>query len=62
VAVPGISTGASGFPRRLAAMLAVKTTKKWLDATNSGLQIVFVLRRRDQLPYYKAALMRYMKS
>jgi O-acetyl-ADP-ribose deacetylase (regulator of RNase III) len=56
VAFPGISTGIYGFPKDLAAMIAVTETKRFLDKNNFPEKVIFVTFCEDNYETYRKLL------
>jgi len=56
VAFPGISTGVYGFPRELAAMIAVNETKRFLSKNNYPEKVIFVTYDDDNYESYRKLL------
>ena len=56
VAFPGISTGAYGFPKDLAAMIAVNETKRFLNKNSYPEKVIFVTFHDDNYETYKKLL------
>ena len=56
VAFPNISTGIYGFPKKLAADIAVKTTQDFLKHQNIDMEVTFVCFDED---YHRIAAVRY---
>lgn len=53
IAFPNISTGVYGFPKKLAASIAVETTKKFLEENPSELTVAFVCFDDENYSIYK---------
>ncbi len=53
IAFPAISTGVYRFPKRQAALIALKTTKKFLEQNKNLEKIVFVLFSDNDLKIYQ---------
>ena len=49
IAFPGISTGAYGFPKELAATIAVNETRRFLNNNNYPEKVIFVAFSDDRL-------------
>lgn len=56
IAFPNISTGVYGFPKRLAAAIAVETTQEFLIAQKSTLEVYFVCFDDENFSIYKKLL------
>jgi O-acetyl-ADP-ribose deacetylase len=56
VAFPGISTGIYGFPRELAAMIAVNETKRFLSKNNYPEKVIFVAYDNENYESYRKLL------
>ena len=56
VAFPGISTGVYGFPKELAAMIAVNETKRILLKNNWPEKVIFVTYDDDNYVIYRKLL------
>ena len=56
VAFPGISTGAYGFPKDLAAMIAVNETKRFLNKNSYPEKVIFVTFGDDNYETYRKLL------
>lgn len=56
VAFPNISTGVYGYPRHLAAPVAVETVREFLTKTDAIEQIVFVCFDEENLEIYRNLL------
>ena len=56
VAFPGISTGAYGFPKDLAALIAVTETKRFLTKNNYPEKVIFVTFGDDSYETYRKLL------
>jgi O-acetyl-ADP-ribose deacetylase len=56
VAFPGISTGTYGFPKDLAAMIAVTETKRFLNKNNFPEKVIFVTFCDDNYETYRKLL------
>jgi O-acetyl-ADP-ribose deacetylase (regulator of RNase III) len=56
LAFPGISTGAYGFPKDLAAMIAVKETKRFLNKNSYPQRVIFVAYGEDSYKTYRKLL------
>ena len=56
VAFPGISTGAYGFPKDLAALIAVTETKRFLTKNNYPEKVIFVAFAADNYETYRKIL------
>lgn len=56
VAFPGISTGVYGFPKDLAATIAVKETQKFLKKNNLPEKVIFVTFGNDNFEIYRKLL------
>ena len=56
VAFPGISTGVYGFPKELAAMIAVNETKRFLSKNNYPEKVIFVTYDDDNYETYRKLL------
>jgi len=56
VAFPGISTGAYGFPKDLAALIAVTETKRFLTKNNYPEKVIFVTFGEDSYETYRKLL------
>lgn len=56
VAFPGISTGAYGFPKDLAALIAVNETKRFLTKNRYPEKVIFVTYGDDSYETYRKLL------
>ncbi len=56
IAFPGISTGVYGFPKDIAAMIAVSETKRWLKKNKLPEKVIFVAFDNENLAIYKKLL------
>ena len=56
VAFPGISTGAYGFPKDLAALIAVTETKRFLRKSSYPEKVIFVTFDDDSYETYRKLL------
>lgn len=56
IAFPNISTGVYGFPRELAAEIAIGTIKNKLAGTNPSVRVVFALFDPENETLYKTLL------
>jgi O-acetyl-ADP-ribose deacetylase (regulator of RNase III) len=56
LAFPGISTGVYGFPKELAAMIAVTETKRFLNKHNYPEKVIFVTYDSDSFEIYRNLL------
>lgn len=56
VAFPNISTGVYRFPKRMAARIAIKTTKDFLAKNKTPKQVVFICFDEDNYNIYKEQL------
>jgi O-acetyl-ADP-ribose deacetylase len=56
IAFPGISTGAYGFPKELAATIAVNEIKRFLDRNSVPEKIIFVAFDNDSYETYSKLL------
>ena len=56
LAFPGISTGAYGFPKDLAALIAVNETKRFLTKNSYPEKVIFVTYRDDSYETYRKLL------
>jgi O-acetyl-ADP-ribose deacetylase (regulator of RNase III) len=56
IAFPGISTGIYGFPKDLAAMIAVNETKRFLSKNNYPEKVIFVTFGSDNYETYRKLL------
>ncbi len=56
LAFPGISTGAYGFPKDLAALIAVNETKRFLNKNNYPEKVIFVTFNDDSYETYRKLL------
>jgi O-acetyl-ADP-ribose deacetylase (regulator of RNase III) len=56
LAFPGISTGAYGFPKDLAAMIAVNETKRFLKRNKYPQKVIFVAYSDDSYETYRKLL------
>lgn len=56
LALPCISTGQFGFPKDLAAKIAVETVTSWLAARESSLQVIFAVYDPEDQQLYKTLL------
>jgi len=56
IAFPGISTGAYGFPKDLAALIAVNETKRFLNKHNYPEKVIFVTFGDDNYETYRKLL------
>jgi len=53
IAFPGISTGVYGFPKDLAAVIAVNETKRFLSKNNYPEKVIFVAYDDDNFKTYR---------
>jgi len=56
LAFPGISTGAYGFPKDLAALIAVNETKRFLNKNGYPEKVIFVTYSDDSYETYRKIL------
>jgi O-acetyl-ADP-ribose deacetylase (regulator of RNase III) len=56
VAIPAISTGAYGFPKDLAALIAVTETKRFLTKNSCPKKVIFVTYGDDNYETYRRIL------
>jgi O-acetyl-ADP-ribose deacetylase (regulator of RNase III) len=56
IAFPGISTGVYGFPKDLAALIAVNETKRFLNKNNYPEKVIFVTYGEDNYETYRKLL------
>jgi len=56
LAFPGISTGAYGFPKDLAALIAVNETKRFLNKNGYPEKVIFVTYGDDSYETYRKIL------
>ena len=56
LAFPGISTGVYGFPKDLAALIAVNETKRFLSKNNYPEKVIFVTYGADNYETYRKLL------
>ncbi|MCX6326858.1 MAG: O-acetyl-ADP-ribose deacetylase [Bacteroidia bacterium] len=56
IAFPGISTGVYGFPKELAALIAVNETKRFLNKNNYPEKVIFVTFCDDNYETYRKLL------
>jgi len=56
IAFPGISTGAYGFPKELAALIAVTETKRFMSKNDFPEKIIFVAYSEDNYETYRKLL------
>ncbi|MEI6048009.1 MAG: O-acetyl-ADP-ribose deacetylase [Bacteroidota bacterium] len=56
IAFPNISTGAYGFPKDLAALIAVNETKRFLDNDDYPEKVIFVTFADDNYETYRKLL------
>jgi O-acetyl-ADP-ribose deacetylase len=56
VAFPAISTGAYGYPPKLAAAVAVRSVKRFLDIEKKYLEVILVCRGEDICKYLEDAI------
>jgi O-acetyl-ADP-ribose deacetylase (regulator of RNase III) len=56
LAFPGISTGAYGFPKELAAVIAVNETKRFLKKNSYPQKVIFVAYDDDSYETYRKLL------
>jgi O-acetyl-ADP-ribose deacetylase (regulator of RNase III) len=56
LAFPGISTGAYGFPKDLAALIAVNETRRFLDKNSYPEKVIFVTYDDDNYKIYRKLL------
>lgn len=56
LAIPGISTGVYGFPKDLAALIAVNETKRFLSKNNFPEKVIFVTFGEDNFETYRKLL------
>ncbi len=56
IAFPNISTGVYGYPRQLAADVAISTVKDWLSLHNETEKVIFVVFDEENYEIYKKGL------
>ena len=56
IAFPGISTGVYGFPKDLAALIAINETKRFLNKNNFPEKVIFVTFGSENYETYKKLL------
>lgn len=56
IAFPGISTGVYGFPKDLAALIAVNETKRFLSKNSYPEKVIFVTYGNDNYETYRKLL------
>jgi O-acetyl-ADP-ribose deacetylase (regulator of RNase III) len=56
VAFPSISTGAYGFPKDLAALIAINETKRLLNKNSYPQKVIFVTYGDDNYETYRKLL------
>ncbi len=56
IAFPGISTGIYGFPKELAALIAVNETKRFLNKNNYPEKVIFVTFSNESYETYRKLL------
>jgi len=56
IAFPGISTGVYGFPKDLAALIAVNETKRFLNKNSLPEKVIFVAFDNDNYETYRKLL------
>ncbi len=56
IAIPGISTGVYGFPKDLAALIAVNETKRFLNKNSYPEKVVYVAFDDDSYETYRKLL------
>jgi O-acetyl-ADP-ribose deacetylase len=56
IAFPGISTGAYGFPKDIAALIAVNETKRFLKKNSYPQKVIFVTYSDDNYEFYRKLL------
>jgi len=56
LAFPGISTGVYGFPKDLAALIAVNATKRFLNKNSFPEKVIFVTFNDDSYEIYRKLL------
>ena len=56
IAFPGISTGVYGFPKDLAALIAVNETKRFLSKNSLPEKVIFVVYGDDNFETYRKLL------
>jgi O-acetyl-ADP-ribose deacetylase (regulator of RNase III) len=56
IAFPGISTGIYGFPRDLAAIIAINETKRFLNRNSCPEKVIFVAYDDDSYEIYRKIL------
>lgn len=56
VAFPGISTGVYGFPKDMAALIAVTETKRFLKKSSFPQKVIFVTFDRESYRIYQSLL------
>lgn len=56
IAFPGISTGVYGFPKDLAALIAVNETKRFLSKNSYPEKVIFVTYGKDNYETYRKLL------
>ncbi len=56
IAFPGISTGVYGFPKNLAALIAVNETKRFLNKNSYPEKVIFVTFGDDNYETYRKLL------
>ena len=58
IAFPNISTGVYGFPKREAAIIAVKTVRNFLEANHPIDKVIFVCFDEENFEYIKEELLK----
>jgi O-acetyl-ADP-ribose deacetylase (regulator of RNase III) len=56
IAFPGISTGVYGFPKELAAIIAISETRRFLDKNKYPEKVIFVTYDRENYETYRKLL------
>lgn len=56
IAFPGISTGIYGFPKKLAAMIAINETRRFQNKNNYPEKVIFVTYDDDNYETYRKLL------
>jgi O-acetyl-ADP-ribose deacetylase len=56
IAFPNISTGVYGYPKELAALMAIKTVQKFLEENPLPEKVIFCIFGKDNLEIYKGLI------